>query len=282
MKVPWLKTVVALGLPLFLAAGVFAAARKPIAVSLSRKEIRGLDGSGLVLAFIARVENSSSTPYVLTRYEYRVVVRATDYFSLKTSLKEPIEVPARGETLITLPVKITYTLLFDALPSARELSELPCYVTGLFVFTEAKKKEQKVPFAFSSEFPVYRDLVVQLLPLELNALTIGGADLVFSFSCRNPNAWDVVLGEMAYRLRLGGKDIADGRILGPIRLAAGTDRVFPLSLILDFFELGSEFHGILDQPSVRFELEARAKGTLAWGDLDIVILEAQDIPVLKK
>ncbi len=282
MKMDRLKKFAAAGLPICLAAGLLAAARKPVSVSLSKKEIRELDGSGLILAFLVRVENSSSSRYDLTRYDYRVVIQGTDYFSLRTSLDEPIAVPEKGETLISLPVKISYSLLFDALPSARDETSIPCYVSGLFIFIDTKRKEQKVPFAFSAEFPLYKEIGVEVLPLEMKALTIGGAEFVFSFSCQNSNAFEVVLSDIDYRLLMGGREISAGLIPGPTRLAAGAEHVFPVPLILDFFELGKEWHEILDQPSVGCELQGKARGSSVWGDLKITISKQQDIAVIRK
>ena len=279
------KKAGALGLSfLFLAAAVpmFPAAKKNITVSLSKKEVRDLTGSGLVLAFLVRVKNSSSTEYALSWYDYRVVVQGADYFSLKTSLEEPIPVPAGGETQISLPVKITYSLLYEAVPSAKDSPAVPCYVTGLLVFVDAKKKEQKVPFAFSGEFPAYSELGVEIKPLEMNALTIGGTEFVFSFACRNSNLFEVVVGDIAYRLRMGGGEISQGVIRGGSGIPPGAEKVFSLPLILDFFELGKELLEVLERPAVPCEFEGEARASSVWGDLKIAFLKQEDVPIIRK
>jgi len=285
MKRDYFRKAVALGLSsLFLAAGgpLISAAKKNIAVSLSKKEVRDLNGSGLVLTFIMSVVNSSSTEYALSWYDYRVVVQGTDYFSLKTSLEEPIAVPGKGETLVSLPVKITYSLLYEAVPKARESSAIPCYITGLLTFVDAKKKEQKVPFAFSGEFPAYSDLGVELKPLEMKTLTIGGTEFDFSFAFQNSNQFEVVLGDIAYRLRLGGSEISQGVIRGDSAIPAGGEKVFSLPLMLDFFELGKELYGVFDRPAAPCEFEGEARAASVWGDLKIGFSKQKDIPIIRK
>jgi LEA14-like dessication related protein len=280
-----LKKTGALGffILLFAAAGpLIPAAKKNITVSLSKKEVRDLSGSGLVLAFLVRVANSSSTEYALNWYDYRVVVQGTDYFSLKTSLEEPIPVPGGSETLISLPVKITYSLLYEAVPGAKDSSAIPCYVTGLLIFVDAKKKEKKVPFAFSGEFPAYSELEIEVKPLEMKTLTIGGTEFVFSFACRNSNQFEVVLGDIAYRLRMGGREISQGVIRGESGIQAGEEKVFSLPLILDFFELGKELFGVFDQPAAPCEFEGEARAASVWGDLKVGFSKRKDVPIVRK
>jgi LEA14-like dessication related protein len=285
MKSDILKKAGALGLfvLLFATAGPLTpAAKKNITVSLSKKEVRDLSGSGLVLVFFVRVANSSSTEYALSRYDYRVVVQETDYFSLQTSMEEPIPVRAGRETLISLPVKITYSMLHEAVPGAKGNADIPCYVTGLLIFIDAKKKEQKVPFAFSGEFPAYSDPELLVMPVELKTLTIGGAELVFSFICRNPNSFELVLRDIAYRLRLGGREVSQEVIPGESPIQGGAERVFSLNLILDFFELGKEMFGVFERPSVPCELEWEARAASVWGDLKIGSLKQEDVPIVRQ
>jgi hypothetical protein len=280
-----LKRTGALGLIAFLlaAAGpLMPAAKKNITVSLSKKEVRDLTGSSLILAFQVTAANTSSTEYALSWYDYRVVVQGADYFSLRTAPEEPIPVPAKGATQISLPVKITYSLLYEAVPSVRESSVIPCYVTGLLVFVDAKKKEQKVPFAFSGEFPVYSEPVIEIKPLEMKALTIGGTEFVFSFACRNGNAFEIVVGDIAYRFRIGGREISQGVIRGRSGIQAGEEKVFSLPLILDFFELGKELFNVFGQPAAPCEFEGETRASSVWGDLKIAFSKQEDIPIIRK
>jgi len=285
MKKNSVKRTGALGLLAFLLAAanpLTPAAKKNITVSLSKKEVRDLSGSGLVLTFLVSVVNSSSTEYALNWYDYRVVVQGTDYFSLRTSLEEPIKVPGKGETLVSLPVRITYSLLYDAVPKARESAAISCYVTGLLTFVDAKRKEQKVPFAFSGDFPAYSDLGIEVRPLEMNTLTIGGTEFVFSFAFQNSNQFEIVLGDIAYRLRLGGREISQGVIRGESGIPAGGEKVFSLPLMLDFFELGKDLYGVFDRPDVACDFEGEARAATVWGDMKVGFSKQKDVPVIRK
>lgn len=281
---PNLNRITALAVFVFLVIGLAAApaAKKNITVTLSKKEIRDFAGSGLLLIFFLQVTNASSSDYALAKYDYRVVVQETDYFSLKTSLEEPILIPKGSDTLISFPVKITYSLLFEAVPGIEQSARVPCYITGLLIFADSRRREEKVPFAFSAEFPVYKDLDVAVQPIQLKALSVGGTEFEFSFSCRNLNGFDIALGDIAYELELAGRPISKGAIRGQNNLEAQGQSAFRLPLVLDFFELGKEYFVIFDRPSAEFRFKAEASATSVWGDLKIAISRQGNLPIVKQ
>ncbi len=129
------------------------------------------------------------------------------------------------------------------------------------IFTDAKKRQEKVPFAFSGEFPVFKDVEVTVQPVEVKVLTIGGTEFVFSFSLRNPNDFELVLGSLDYRLDLDGKTAAQGAIEGENKLDAGGEKAFTLPVMLDFFEVGKEFYAIFDKPAAACRLGLRPPPT---------------------
>jgi LEA14-like dessication related protein len=277
------RRAVLFSLLILLAASEAAgAAKKNISISLSKKEIQDMGSSGLTLAFYLKVANSSSTPFDLTRYDYRVVVQETDYFSLRTILEQPIRVEKNGVTLISLPVKITYALLFDAVTGIEESQKIGCYVTGLMIFTDGRGREEKTPFAFQGEFPIFKDLEIDIHPLEVKTLTVGGTDFTFAFSCANRNAFDVVLGDLSYRIALGGRDISEGVIRGENKVEAQGEKAFFLPLILDFFETGKELFAVFDQPAAACRFSGEAPAVSVWGTFKLAFSKNEQVKIERK
>jgi LEA14-like dessication related protein len=270
----------ALWILVFLAAtsAATAAARKNIAVSLDRKEIREMDSTGLILVFYLQMTNSSaSASYSLTQYDYRVVVQGTDYFALRTSLDAPIVVERKGSTRISLPIKITYADLFERVPGIEESPKLPCYVTGLLIFSDHRKREEKVPFAFSGEFPIFKGLEVTIQPLRIKTLTIGGTEFIFSFSCRNRNSFEMVLKNLAYKIEIEGKPVSEGVIKGDQRIEGQSEKAFPLPVMLDFFEVGRDLFDIFQRSSVNCRLNGQTQAESPWGEIKIVLSEQASV-----
>lgn len=264
---------------ILLTVSFIAAARRNIILTLDKKEIRDMTSSGLVLVFQIEVANASSNPYFLSQYDYRVVVEGTDLFAWRTALGAPIPVDKGDKTKIALPIKISYAEVFKSIPGTEGKTKLSVYATGLMVFTDAKKRQEKVPFAFSGEFPIFRDVEVTIEPIEVKALTIGGTEFVFSFSCRNPNDFELVPGKIAYRLDLDGKTAVQGALGGENTLGPGGERTFTLPVMLDFFEVGKEFFAIFDKPAAACRLGLEASADSTWGPIKLACGKAIQVPL---
>jgi LEA14-like dessication related protein len=244
-----------------------ALSRKDIAVVLKDKRIRDMSSRGLTLAFHTSVRNSSAAPIFLARYAYRVTINQKEYLRLPVVLDEPIAVGAGEEVVVALPLKVTYELLFQAVGPIEE--KAVCDAVGDLVFRDAKGKEEKIPFAFSGEFPIFKDPDVLFLPLRVNDLTVGGADVVFDVKFTNPNGWDLIVDAIRYDLRFGDTSVLKGEIPGDKNVPARGEKVLSLPFLLDFFETGKELYDLLANPpaSCRFSGEIAIESV--WGRLTI-------------
>jgi LEA14-like dessication related protein len=258
-----------------------SAAKRNIVLSLDKKEIRDMTSAGLVLAFTIEVGNTSSTTYSLSEYDYRVVVQDVDFFAWRTALDEPIPVAGESKTRIALPVKISYADLFKAIPGLEGKPKLGCYVTGLMIFTDARKHQEKVPFAFSGDFPIFKGIGVAIQPITIKTLTIGGTEFDFAFACRNPNDFEIVLGDLGYRLELDGKKAAEGTIRGDNKLEPGGEKSFRVPVMLDFFEIGKEYYAIFDKPSAAGRLVLRTEADSSWGPFKLALTAEETVKLAK-
>ena len=204
----------------------FGLSKKDLAVSLKEKRIRDLSSSGLTLAFHVGIRNSSAAACFLARYNYRVTINQKEYLRLPVVLDEPIRVGAGEEVLIALPLKVTYTLLFEVIGPVGE--KAVCDMVGDLVFADERKKEEKIAFAFSGEFPIFQDPVVEFLPLRVNDLTVGGGDVVFDVKFRNPNGYDLMIDAITYDLRFGETAVLKGEVPGDKSVPARGDKTLSL------------------------------------------------------
>ena len=220
------------------AAAPAAGAKDEVTLALKAKVIRNLSSSGLVLAFHITAANAEPSPHTLVRYRYRVRIDQREYINTEVALDEPLTVPANGETLIALPVKITYELVRQAIGPVE--GQALCDVVGEMYFLNERGRERKAPFAFSGEFPIFRDPEVDLLPLEVRDLTVGGADVVFKPRFRNRNAYDLVVDAIDYEISFSGRAVQSGSIEGDKSLPGAGEKAFALPFLVDFFEAGED------------------------------------------
>jgi Late embryogenesis abundant protein len=277
----WRRMLPVLLLVLAAAGAPAPPAKKNIGVSLERKGIREMDSSGLILVFYLELANSSRTDYSLTEYDYRVVVEGTDYFALKTSLESPILVEKEAATRIALPIKITYADLLERVPGAANLPKSSCYVTGLMIFTDSRGRQEKIPFAFSGDFPVFRDLELEVKPLDIKTLTIGGTEFTLSFTLRNRNSFGLTLGQLAYKLELEGRAVAQGVLPGGKTIESQAEFTLSLPHMLEFFEVGREVYDILQKPSAAGVLSVDSQFESIWGTFKLRLTGQGNIPFIR-
>jgi hypothetical protein len=267
-----------------LMAGAFpataAAAKDDVTLTLKEKVIKNLSSSGLVLAFHVAVANSSSGPRRLARYRYRVRIDQQEYINTTVALDEPLTVPPGGETLIALPVKITYELLRQALGPIE--GQALCDIVGDMYFLNERNKEQRAPFAYSGEFPIFQDPEVDWLPLEVVDLTVGGADVVFRPRFKNFNGYDLIVDTIDYQLSFSGLRVLEGSIPGDKSLPRTGDRTFALPFLVDFFEAGEDVRGGFAKDEFPCRFTGRIEIASVWGRLVIGFDRSQPLRLEKK
>ncbi len=260
---------------LLVRAGGGPAAKDDVVLVLKDKVIRNLSSSGLTLAFHIGLTNPSSAPRELVRYRYRVTINQREFLNRTVPLDEPLPVPPNGETLIALPVKISYDLLRAAVGPIE--GKALCDIVGDMFFQNDRKKEQRAPFAFSGEFPIFRDPEIEILPLKVNDLTVGGADVVFRPTFRNPNGYELLVDKISFALFFGGREVLSGPIPGDKNLPRVGEKTFSLPFILDFFEIGEKMREDFQKAEVACRFTGEIEVMSVWGRLLIRFDKAQGL-----
>lgn len=237
------------------AAGPMLAQEGDVKIYLEEKRIENLDSQGLDLVFYLRLDNISSRDYTLTGYSFRFVVEEREYIRLpERSLEGGLTLMRGSGKMIRLPVRITYQHLFRSNPEIQSKSMLTCYVMGEMMVVQGRRRRAGLPFAFNAEFPHFREPNPVISAVKANALTIGGADLVVELTVGNPNGFDLTVDKMDYDLKFGGHPITAGSIRSPGAVDASSERTLPIPLLFNFFEVGQDVYGLLNQGAVTCQI----------------------------
>lgn len=265
-----------------LSAGAFSFFLKDdIKIVLREKQIQNLDSTGLNLVFYVTLKNSSSRVYYLSGYSYRFVVDQTEYLHLQTSMDANLKIPASEETLIALPVKITYEHLFRAVAGIGTKEKALCYIMGELAFSDEKRERGRLPFSFSGEFPIFSDPLVELVALNINALTIGGSDLNLEIKLINANGFELLVDRVSYSIYVGNRPIGEGNIAGDKSIPARGERVFQLPMLLNFFDVGKDVYAFLQQNTAPCRFSGEIDVHTVWGRIQIPFERAAVISVRK-
>ncbi len=257
-------------LPLVLAllaavAAASAAQRYDVDVSLLERGARDVSPDGTTLVFALGLKNPTSSRRSLVRYDYRVIVGATEYFRQETVLESPIAVPAKGETAVAFPVRFTYKNLYAGVPEALGRDRIACNLVGGLIFQDERRREERVPIAFSGELPVFRGFEARCLPFEARSLSVGGGDVTFRAALVNPNGFPLRPERIDYKVTVGDKVLAEGTMAGPGPLEAKSERTLSLDLLLDFWEIGKDVSAAFESRSVPVRFQGRVEAGWEWG-----------------
>jgi len=252
-----------------------------ITILLRERQIQNLNNTGLNLVFYVQIKNSSSKAYFLSGYSYRFVVNQTEYLRLQTSLDSRLRLAPSEETLIALPVKITYEHLFQTVEGIQAKEKALCYIMGELAFADEKKERGRLPFSFSGEFPIYRNPQVDLVALNIDMLTIGGSDLNLEIKLINTNGFELLVQRVSYRIKVGNFPIGEGNIGGDKSIPANGEKTFQLPMLLNFFEVGKDVYAFLQQDTTLCQFSGEIEIQTAWGRLNIPFEISKDTVIDK-
>jgi LEA14-like dessication related protein len=265
-----------------LSAAVFSFSLKDdITIILREKQVQNLDSTGLNLVFYVTIKNSSSRVYYLSGYSYRFVVEQTEYLRLQTALDSRLKVSASEETLIALPIKITYEHLFGTVDGIQTRDKALCYIMGELAFADEKRERGRLPFSFSGEFPIFSNPLVELIALNINMLTIGGSDLNFEIKLKNTNGFELLVERVSYRISVGNRPIGDGNIGGDKSIPARGEKAFQLPMLLNFFEVGKDVYAFLQQDRAPCRFSGEIEIHTVWGRIRIPFDQTDEVSVRK-
>jgi len=259
-----------------------AAAKKDIEIVLEEKRLEGLSSSGLTINFILRVINNSAVEYQLARTANRVLVNQEEFFRIDTPVEPAIPIPAASSTLITVPVKITYDYLFQTIPMLKGEERFNCTLSGLFSFFDPRRRELKIPLAVAADFPLFHDWKIDLLPVQVKSLSLGGAEVEFGVCFINSNASNWILRHLTYRLEFSDKPIQSGQQTFQDSLGPGEGKKLTLPLLLDFFELGPELAPAMEGEAIDVNFSGEIEIESEWGRFRWPFVSKQKLAVVRQ
>jgi LEA14-like dessication related protein len=251
-----------------------------ITITLEEKRIQNLSPAGLDLVFYVTLRNGSSQTYSLTGYTYRFVVNEQEYILMpQQSIEGGLPVGPSSAEMIRLPVRITYEHLFRSISGVHDQTSVACYIMGEMSFSRGRRARGGRPFAFSAEFPIFRIPEMEIDTVKAKALTIGGAELEVDIKITNPNGFSLGVEWLEYDLKIGGHPIKQGRLHVRQSLSASTDHVVSIPLLFNFYEVGQDVHGLLQQADVSCRVNGELHLSTEWHDLALPVDLNRRVPV---
>jgi len=223
-------------------------------VGMNLKDI-GVETATMV--FDVEVTNPLAAPLPLANLDYALASGGQGFLSGKAPLEG--SVPAGSARTLQLPVQIRYSELLKALSGVQPGTVVPYEAeVGLSVEPPAGGP-LRLPLKKEGQVPVPAPPAVEVQEVTWSDLSLEKAAGRVRLAVTNPNQFPVDLSKVAYRLSLGGVEVADTSIARPVHFAAdGGSATIELPLSLSPKQLGLAAWQVLTGKGAGYDL----KGTM--------------------
>ncbi|OPZ07194.1 MAG: Late embryogenesis abundant protein [candidate division BRC1 bacterium ADurb.BinA364] len=182
-----------------------------------RPRIAGLDWAGIDLEFDLSIFNPYPMPLKAPRFRYDLAIEGARLLSQETPAVASL--PARAEGKATLPVRIEFLELLDAVRSLKGANQFAYKLDGALLFN-ALGAERELPFSRQGQAPVPRPPSFRAIDVKLGEMGLSGLAFDILAEVENPNVFGIDLRDVGYALqlgqsRLGGLQVASNKEIAP-------------------------------------------------------------------
>ena len=209
----------------------------------------------------------------MSGFSYELEIEGNRF--LGGDIDEPIQIDPVASSELQVPVEFGFREVLETITSLREADEAAYAVSFEFRFDVPVLGPVSVPVRAEGRVPIPRLPSIQLGALNLEGITIAGADLRLDLAIRNPNSFGLRIQSLAYEFAVDGNSWVDGSADRPQAVPAGQESVISLPFSIRFLSLGRTVrHVLLGRDALQYALDINA--VIA---ADIGLIPSLDLPV---
>ncbi|NLW04916.1 MAG: hypothetical protein GX029_06795 [Pseudomonadaceae bacterium] len=228
-------------------------------VKVASSRLVGLTLTKALLEVELDVSNPNRYPLVLGALDFQLDLQGAKILAGQQLQGNSL---AAGKTQqIILPLEIEFSELSSFVTNLSDLNALAYLVSGGMSFDIPVAGPLRVPYETKGEIPIPRIPKFSLAGVEQKRLSLTGADLVVSVELDNPNAFDLLVNQLQYSLKLNGHSITSGGLADSIKVAAdGKSKVdIPVNLSFGLSSVGVFYNLLKTGGDLDYELDLNSE-----------------------
>lgn len=214
----------------------FADVRQPT-VNYSQVSIQNISFEGVTLLFDFDVNNPNQFGVTADQYSYEFFINDNSFLS--GTQTENLRISRESTSLVQVPISLNFSEVFNTFSSLLRRDSLSYQLSTEVEFDVPGLGKQRVPINAAGELPIPRMPRIEFGGLNVNKLSMSGADLEVGFRVSNPNSFGVSLANAAYTLNVNGREWLDTRLADAIRLDASESDMITIPIRLNASQMGS-------------------------------------------
>jgi LEA14-like dessication related protein len=203
--------------------------------------------------FDLKIRNPNPLGVKLAGFDYDFLINGNSF--LKGRQEKEVEIEARGESTIQLPLSLRFVDLYQTFKSLRDQDISTYRLSCGFSFNLPILGLVNVPVSKEGNFPLLKLPKLDLDALKLKNLSLAGAELQLVLRLSNPNALSMMLEHLQYHLEINGMRWISGDMEENIQVTSKGENLIEIPVSLDFLQIGRSVYQILTGgESLRYQL----------------------------
>lgn len=244
-------------------------------LSFQKFELKGIDFEKADVDFIFKLDNPNPVGLNIAKFDWNLAL--ADQPFLDGVRDKGWELPASGERNLRLPVAINWQKLIETGRAVKGQDEIPFKLNGRFTI-ETPLGPLTLPYQHDGQLPLLHKPELRLATARVANLNLlqQTARIEVDLGVKNEQASPIGFSKFDYNLKLGGKQVAVGKIPGLTDLTPGKEQVVTLPIDLKLVDFGTQIvQAIKDKGPVDIGLVGDAVVRTPWGEAPLAVDRSQ-------
>jgi LEA14-like dessication related protein len=210
---------------------------------------------GVNMLFDLAISGATPAAATLSAVDWQLDFAGTRF--LTGSTQENLVVTSGKETHLRIPATIGFSELFNTVTSLASADELPYRFQANLGIDVPVLGRVALPVSKSGALPAVHTPKISLDALDLQNLSIRGADLALRLNVDNPNAFGLAMQSLNYTMGLAGSSVASGTTRSSADFPSHGKGSIELPLHLDFLSAGRALFSALSGDQIDCSLNGQ-------------------------
>lgn len=245
--------------------------QKP-SITLAETKLSGLSLEGAKITLKLNIQNPNSSAIKLAGFDYALNINEQKVGGGQQ--RKIITLAAESTHQIDVPMTLTFSEIFKLIGGLADNDELNYQVSATVYLDLPVLGVQAISREFNGSLPLPKRPAISLTDIKLDRIDIAGASIVIGLQIDNPNAFDIDLNTLAYRLIVNEQEWVNATTETVTSLASNGSSKLEVPLNINFFDIGGAiFKALKDAQPLNYRLQ---------GDMlvktDVPLLDTMKVP----
>ena len=212
-------------------------------LSLKSMELTGISFTAVDLLCKVNVENPNPIDIPFPEIDWEFFVNNNSF--VEGIVKNDQSIKSRSVTVVDIPLRMTYTDLFNAVKSLVDAKEADYLLSLGAKFALPILGDKVWRLEHAGKFPVLRAPSLSFRGISVKNVSLTRLDFELNWEVENKNSFAINVKDLSYNFAVNNSQWASGKVPGAPSLPPDTKTLIPLSFSVNSLALVKDITGII-------------------------------------